>query len=370
MSSQGLVHIPLDMAFNALHDTRLFMDTLTSSANNLLLPLVCDALGVHSALLFLPDPDEDGAYVAAAACVGNPAPIQATVAPGKGLVGWILRNKQPLILNTFDARLSSLGYYDTEMEETITSFMGVPLADGGVLCVDSTSGRTFTLGDQQFLLRAAALVSAQAATTSEGMANVAIRHYFDALDKIQQLREEPLQWRTYLRKMLAILVDVTGFDYAALAMIPEEASSYVIEDETSPLMKTPDAPRALPLGSGLVGWVFNEELPVFADGIEGATAPLFGKHSQPLHFNCAICLPVTHSRTVCGVLILASQYAQSIPEGLRTFVRMATRELGTHLESLYLRHRVQSMLPRAQVYFDTAPHDPDSTPSSPDQEEL
>lgn len=339
------------------------------SSNDRLLSVVCDTLGVHSALLFLPD--EDGAYVAAAACTAKPSPIQASIAPGRGLVGWILRNRQPLILNSFDARLSTLGYYEYEMEESITAFMGVPLTNGGVLCVDATADdRNFSTRDQQLLQRFASLVEDQSEKLDEEQNNASIRRYFETIEKIQTLREESLPWRGYLQQMLKLLLESTDYDYAALAMRPEDAQFFVIEAESEPFLLAEDAPETFPLGSGLVGWVFTEELPIFADGIETGAGPLFGKLPQDPMFKRAICLPVVHSRTVCGALILASQEAQPIPDGLRSFATMAARELGSYLETLYLRHRVQSMLPRAQMYFNNAPHDPDEANETNEEQEM
>ncbi len=339
------------------------------SSDELLLSVVCDTLGVHSALLFLPGED-DAVYVDAAVRTAEPTPVQTSIAPGKGLVGWILRNRQPLILNSFDARLSSLGYYDYEAETSITSFMGVPLANGGVLCVDSVDGRNFSTRDQQLLQRFATLVEDRSEKIDEEQSNASIRRYFESIEKIQALRDESLPWRSYLQRMLNLLLAAEGYDYAALAMCPEDAQFFVIEAESEPLLLTEDTPETFPLSSGLVGWVFTEGMPIFADGLEASAGPLAGNLPQDPFFKCAICLPVMHSKIVCGVLILANQDAVPIPEGFRAFVTMAARELGSYLETLYLRHRVQSMLPRAQMYFDNAPHDPDREIEQPEDQEM
>jgi len=332
------------------------------SSSELLLSLICDCLGVHGVVLFTPAGDV--CELEAASCTGKPTPIRCSIAPGKGLVGWILRNHQPLILNSFDATHSLLGYYDMAVERNITAFMGVPLAGGGALCMDSTDDRrSFTPRDQQLLQQFAAVAEAQIRLLRDYGTQTSVSECFEAAAKLQALAAKTPGWRRYLKEFLAILREASGLDYAALAMIPEGALNYSIEDETEPLLLANGASPSLPLGSGLAGWTFSEGLPVFAEGIDGtATSPLFGKLPEVPPFQSVICLPVVHSHTVCGVLVLAGEKGRPFPQALRTLVQMAAALLGDHLEALYLRHRIQSMLPRAQMYFDTAPHDPDTAP--------
>ena len=79
--------------------------------DNTLLALVRTTFDAHSAVLFLPD--QSGNYTVALSSTDNEPSVQeVTIAPGKGLVGWILRHKQPVIVNNLDMRHTFLGYYD------------------------------------------------------------------------------------------------------------------------------------------------------------------------------------------------------------------------------------------------------------------
>lgn len=78
---------------------------------------------------------------------------EVTIAPGKGLVGWILRHKQPVIVNNLDMRHTFLGYYDENDEGAISAFMGCHIPEGGALCVDSVRPRAYTEEDQLLLHR-------------------------------------------------------------------------------------------------------------------------------------------------------------------------------------------------------------------------
>lgn len=93
--------------------------------DNTLLALVRTTFDAHSAVLFLPD--QSGNYTVALSSTDNEPSVQeVTIAPGKGLVGWILRHKQPVIVNNLDMRHTFLGYYDENDEGAISAFMGCP----------------------------------------------------------------------------------------------------------------------------------------------------------------------------------------------------------------------------------------------------
>ncbi len=98
--------------------------------DNTLLALVRTTFDAHSAVLFLPD--QSGNYTVALSSTDNEPSVQeVTIAPGKGLVGWILRHKQPVIVNNLDMRHTFLGYYDENDEGAISAFMGCHIPEGG-----------------------------------------------------------------------------------------------------------------------------------------------------------------------------------------------------------------------------------------------
>lgn len=120
--------------------------------DNTLLALVRTTFDAHSAVLFLPD--QSGNYTVALSSTDNEPSVQeVTIAPGKGLVGWILRHKQPVIVNNLDMRHTFLGYYDENDEGAISAFMGCHIPEGGALCVDSVRPRAYTEEDQLLLHR-------------------------------------------------------------------------------------------------------------------------------------------------------------------------------------------------------------------------
>lgn len=331
-----------------------------------LLELVRITFDAHSAVLFLPD--HAGNYeVALASTDAAPFVRETRIAPGRGLVGWILRHRQSVIVNDLE-RHSLLGYYAEEEEEAIAAFMGCHLPKGGALCIDSVRPRTYTEADQALLLRFARHLARQA--YSEVLADDAeeLRRYLSRLERLTELSARNPHWTEYLSRFLALVAESSGFDYVAFATSSEGASTYTVEGESAPLLIQDGAAPEIPLTTGgLVGWVFRNEAPVHAEGGDSSpAAPLYGKAAETPLFQAVICLPVFMNRIVCGVLCLAGTEPRALPEHLRSFARVAVSLLSRQLETLYLRHRLQSLLPRARLHRDgSMAYDPDTAPSPP-----
>ncbi len=337
---------------------------LSSLPTDEILGLVRLSLDVHCIARFLPQ--EDGTLVLDAASCANPqAPFTANVAP-RGLVGWIVRNKKPLIVDHFEAENSQLGYYNESYEFSVASFMGFPLPSGGALCVDTLTARTFSQREQQALAKLATYCDVNFDQ------NTAINHasvqYFHTLTKIQELRRQRLPWQKYLKQFLDLVAVGAGMTYSAFASIPEDNASYVIEKENIPLFLE-EGPLVLPVTTGIAGWVFrNDGLPVFTTAEGSATAPLFDNQPHRPHFETTICLPVVLNNATCAVLCLAHENPQDLHDDLRLFVHAANAELISYLENITLKHRVQQLLPKAKLHHQgPVPHDPDAVPPAQDK---
>lgn len=338
--------------------------------DNTLLALVRTTFDAHSAVLFLPD--QAGNYtVALSSSDDEPYVQEVTIAPGKGLVGWILRHKQPVIVNNLDMRHTFLGYYTEEEEGAISAFMGCHMPEGGALCVDSVRPRSYTEDDQLLLHRFAQHIARQ--VHSAGLASDAedLRRYFSRLEQLSELGTRTPHWRDYLSSFLHLMAESTQFEYVAFASTQEGASTYTVEGENTPLLITDEGMPELPMESGgLVSWVFRNEVPVHAEGSDGAPTPLFGKIPEVPEFQAIMCLPIQLNKVTCGVLCFAGVNPRQLPQNLRVFTKIAVTYLAQYLEMLYLRHRLKTLLPRAKVHRDGAmAYDPDTAPSAPLSEE-
>lgn len=337
---------------------------------NYVLAIVCSVFDAYSAALFLPSDDGSHYYLAASFSLGQNIPKDAVITPGKGVVGWIVEHREPLIVTGFDHKKNSLGYYEEGAEEGIKAFMGYPIPTGGALCVDSKRQYSFSEKDYKLLQLFAELLARQQSLGKQTISED-IPRYFAELGVIQDLRFRYKRWPVFLENFLRAMSDATLFDYCALATRPEGADFYTIESESAPLLLHEGQSLKVPLGSGVTGWVFTNEQPVYAE--EGGLAPgsgLFGKLADLPDFPAAICLPVFVNRGCRGVLCLANTEPRKIDESMRNFARQAVDHLSMFLENLYLRNRLRSFFPKTSVEREGGHvFNPDTAPNPPKSED-
>lgn len=335
-----------------------------------ILSIVCSVFDAYSAVLFLPCEDGEEHRMAAYFSLGDKIAVRAQAEPGRGLVGWIIRNRQPLLVPNFDQRQSNLGYYDDGEESSIKAFMGCPVPTGGALCVDSKRQYSFSNKDHKILQLFAELISRQQGQQIQQHLAGDIPRYFAEMAVIQDMRFRYKRWPLFLQNYLQSLAGATGFDYCAFASVEKPGETYCVEAESARLLLLDDQPRVLPMGSGIAGWVFRNDQPVEAVGAEGASASvLFGKQPEMPDFQAAICMPVIINKSTKGVLCLAHSSTRQVDESLRSFVRQAVDHLALFLENLYLKTRLRTMLPKAHIHRDGPQlYDPDNAPISTSKE--
>ena len=272
-----------------------------------ILTLAASVFNAYSVVLFEVLGDGQKAQILAAYSQGSHLDQNAVILPGRGLVGWILRNHSPIVIGTIDETHAHLGYYDESWEPDVCSFLGCPLPDGGILCIDSRERHAFTTEKQRLITTFADMLAQvknfgqkeESATAPQGLGFLA------ALDAMAGLRHSYSGWKSYIRQMLPILLEASGFSYAAFASRPQGSSNYIVEGETPALLLKDGEPAELSLHSGLVGWVFRNEEALISDGSSGPM-PLYGKREGIPDFEAVLCIPVRMEKSICGVICLAS----------------------------------------------------------------
>lgn len=332
-----------------------------------LLALVASVFDAYSVVLVQPDDETDNSRLTAFFSLGDHVAQEARIPPGKGLVGWILRNKSPLLVDSIDQNQAFLGYYQEGNEPDIRSFMGCPVPGGGALCIDSKRTGAFA-GSRQKLLHLFALMIPQLeslASHSDHEREVGI--YFAALERMADLRVAYSGWGDYLGKLLTLLKETTGFHYVAFASRVEGSAQYIVEGECPPLLNRQGKQAELPVNSGIVGWVFRNEEAVHNGGTGGpAATPIFGKNPLVPDFAAAICLPVVVDNCTCGVVCLAGLDPRPLSPELRSFARMAADDIARLLDTIALRYRIHNLLPKASLQRSGGvAFDPDAPPPSP-----
>ena len=315
-----------------------------------ILGILCSVLEGYSAALFLPAVDASGMPIFTPDSDNNEFTINtwfslgdsidstARVKSGSGLVGWIVRSQEPLLIQNYDRRKNSLGYYLRNADQSIKAFMGCPLKGGlGALCLDSKRQYSFSEKDQKILqLFAELIVGIYHQNTNQGRFEE-FASFYDSLNKILHLRGEVRSWDEHIHKLLSYSLEATGFSYASFCVTEATQESYSLECEVPPTVNNGDNPMVFPINTGLVGWVFRNNSAVHHGGLESnPAAPIYGK-GAPAYFQSLIILPVVYHKKVRAVFCLASPNHLDITDGIKSFAGIIADQLGLFLENMYLK---------------------------------
>ena len=240
-----------------------------------ILALAASVFDAYSVVLF-EAPRDGRSQIIAAYTQGEHIDQDASIAPGRGIVGWILRNNAPLVMNSLESSQANLGYYQEDWLPDIGSFLGCPLPEGGVLCVDSLGRHAFPQEKQNLIAVFAEIVAQVLTMDSQNSGSDSGGTFLLALDRLAELRRRYTGWKSYIAQLLSILVENSGFEYAAFSSRPEGSPKYIVEGESPQLLLKDGKPTELSVHSGIVGWVFRNEEPLYNDGKAGST-PLYGK---------------------------------------------------------------------------------------------
>ena len=304
-----------------------------------LLGLIASVFDAYSVVVFQFTGKGKSARMTASFSLGEQVDAAASISPGKGLLGWILRNKAPVLVDSLEEN-QVLGYYQAGCEPDIRSFMGCPIPGGGALCIDSRQRNAFPGKRQKLLHLFAAMIPRLQQTDSRDSRERTLSSYLAALDRMVELRLSYGGWSVYLRQLLALLAETTGFSYAAFASRTNDNSRYIVEGEHPLFLKRQDNKAELPVTAGIVGWVLRNGEPVLNEGGEnGAGTLIYGKHPQMPEFSCSICLPVNVDNAAGGVLCLADKEPRVFTQELRIFVRLVADDLARMLDAISLRYR-------------------------------
>ena len=202
-----------------------------------ILGILCSVLDAYSAVLFLKEGGKEGAEhrLVASFSLGDKIEPATLVQPGKGLVGWIIRNGEPLLVPNFDQRQNHLGYYRDNEEQRIKAFMGCALPEGrGALCIDSKRQYSFSEKDQKLLHLFAGLLAELSASSALEESQLAILRYHTALKTVYTLRREHSRWGEFLQQFLALMASASDCGYSVFCVTGPSGDEYVVEGENTP----------------------------------------------------------------------------------------------------------------------------------------
>ena len=311
-----------------------------------ILNIVCSVFDAYSAVVFLPTDNENCFQISDSFSLGDNINKDCVLEPGQGLVGWIIRNNKPLLVNDFDRQGDGLGYYYREAESKIKSFMGCPLHKGrGVLCLDSKRTFSFSTKDQKILHQFTQFIEILRSNLGQYELNEQKYNYYICLQAIRALKDKSSKWSQFLADFLNILSEFTHFSHCFFASRDKDGQGFYLEGWNKPIFSKQDQHnQRFDTREGLIGWVFRNHARISSnDGRHGHSlkTPLFRKHHDIPNFQSVICLPLVVNTKTRGVLGLAALGLRPITEELNSFLSLITDQLGLLLDNLYLKNKLR-----------------------------
>ncbi len=322
-----------------MENTNIFFDK--SGIFDNFLALIASTFDAHSVLLFMPESENSAAKLVSFFSMSDKSVNQnAQLAQGKGLVGWILKNKQPLLYQIPEENQANLGYYLDDTEDSIHSFMGTFIAGNGALCLDSKKANFFSENQQKLLDSYGKILPQLFTIVNNSMQIHTAEDYFQLLEQLADLKKNYNGWSPYLRKLLQLLSSSLGFEYVAFTSLSDKKDHYYIDGEFPAITMN----KEFGFGGGLVGWVYKNEEMIQNDGKENnRSLPLYSKNDGLPLFSATVCIPVRVEKNIAAVLCLASASPKEFDTDFKIIMRVISEDLAQFLEIVALRYRVHRM---------------------------
>ncbi len=306
------------------------------------LGLIASAFEAHSVTLFMPNSENTPAnLIAYFSMTEKSIDKEAMIPQGKGLVGWILKNKQPLIFQIPQENNANLGYYLDETEDTIHSFLGAYVSGNGALCLDSKKYNFFSDNQQKLLDLYAKMIPQLFALLEKQNTNDFAGDYLCLLDKLSDLKKNYHGWSPYLRKLMQLLSTSLDFEYIAFTSLSDKKEHFYIDGEYPQVIEQKD----FGFNGGLIGWVYKNEEPIYNDGKTNTNnLPLFSKNDGLPVFLSSVCIPIKVEKNIAAVLCMASESPKDFSNEFRMIMRVLSEDLAQFLEIVALRYKVHKVL--------------------------
>lgn len=309
-----------------------------------ILSIVCNVFEAHSVVLFLPD-GQHGYSLSTYFSLGDDISPKGTPLQKKSLAGIVIGKNEPLFINNMDRKgATTLGYYENREDSKVKAFMGTPLDQSlGAICLDSKRTYSFSTKDLKILSQFGKMITSMLSCIRSVDADGRKNEYFMTLKLLHDLRKRQPKWNSFLDNLLNMTAGTSGFSHSFLTVIDPRGTSFYMEGENKPILHKGD-PKSMsfPLGSGLVGWVYKNNEPIFIEENNAgqAASSLLGASASTIDFRSVICLPLVFQRKTRGVLVLANEDSKRIDEDLKDFLFMVSEYLNQFLENLFLKSKL------------------------------
>lgn len=306
-----------------------------------LLDTARSAIPAENALLFMPD--SDGETASLRAYVGSAKLVEdCKVVTGQGLLGWILKEKKPVLVHD-DAR--GLGYL--ENEKKVRSFIAAPVMDGerleGIIALDSSEKKAFSDVDKGTLERFGTIAlnllrNARAYRQVDQSAS-----NFASLLKITTDMSSSLDLGTILERLSVSIRDVVAYDYFTLCLVDTEGS---VAFKKLKGFSTDDPPKSrFPVAETYLGWIIANGQKLSFNDFDQRTdkLPIFPARELQADFRSFIGIPLKSHDNVLGVMTVALKQSGGISAYQQDMLGIIAAQVAASIANARLHNTIRKM---------------------------
>jgi diguanylate cyclase (GGDEF)-like protein len=296
------------------------------------LELLRASLGLHtSALLWL---DEAGERLKVKElCTDSPHISEAAIPAGGGVLGAILKDMRPFLLDT--PRLSLLPYYTGPAE--VTGFLGVPVIEGrtarGVLIADRADGRRFEEGETALMASAAEQVVRVVQSERVFQAVERSKHEHERFYRASAELNRALTLDEVYDAAIAGARGVCDFDFAAIATYDARRGSHtlrrVVGEGADKMLGTTHRDA-----SSIASMVVKNKLALPAGGDwRERDVPVFSHPMRIKDYESLLVLPLLVKDEVVGTFTVAARRAAAFPGDRREMLGVIANQVAISLQN-------------------------------------
>ncbi len=315
-----------------------------------ILDLLKRTIHPHSCVLYLITPEGDSMKIKEIfAPESDNINYGSTIRPGEGIIGWVAKDKKPVMLLEHNRSISGIDYYTRD--EGIMSFLAVPILYGekllGVLCIDSLEKQAFSEEHKKLL----EIVAQQIIDTIESADTRQKAHSQANKYAALVVASNKLSSTIQLEEILQITLDsskvVIDFDYGAIAIYDEISRTCSIKPKGFVGEGTEGfIGKSFSLEEGEVGRVMRKQQKAYL--IKNfkereIKLPIFSPQITLKDVQSILCIPLFHKNKLVGSFTLMSKKKELFTEHEVEIFSILANQIAVSLDNAKMYQKVEEM---------------------------
>ncbi len=306
-----------------------------------LLSTAASVMPAGNALLFMPASGGESLYPRVYIGDGNVLG-EAVIPIGQGLVGWVAKERKPLLAN---GRVKGLGYLKNE--DRVSSFIAAPILNGGtlegVIALDSPDSEAFTDQDKEALSRFAGLALYLLQNAREYQEVDFAAKNFAAMHRISTEVSASLDLKTILEKLALLSHEILPYDYLTVSFMEGDDKVRFKTLKGYDGITLPRGPLAL--SGSLLEWIVENRQPLSFCDLDQRTdrLPIFPAKELQAGCRSFLGIPFLSQDKVLGVLTLASRQPDAISGYQQHMLSIIANQVAVNIANARLHHMMQQM---------------------------